>query len=198
MLEQCSSSLTSCCFNLLNSGAASRGNSSEAGSVHAPEAAGGGAEQPAGDAGGRGGEQEERGEASFHPAGSGLYKAFRAGDHQELNLVSKNSTVQLYHFLSIFTPFHLQLADMKKKVEQEASLLEGAEENRKKAQRELDNLMLQLEEKTATYDKLDKTKTRLQQELDDLLVDQHNLRQVVSNLERKQKKFDQVTLCSKL
>ncbi|XP_037545903.1 myosin-9 isoform X1 [Nematolebias whitei] len=85
-----------------------------------------------------------------------------------------------------------QLADMKKKVEQEASSLEGAEENRKKAQRELDNLMLQLEEKTATYDKLDKTKTRLQQELDDLLVDQHNLRQVVSNLERKQKKFDQM------
>lgn len=60
-------------FNLLNSGAASRGNSSEAVFVHPPEAAGGGAAQPAGDAGGRGGEQEERGEASFHPAGSGLY-----------------------------------------------------------------------------------------------------------------------------
>lgn len=78
-------------------------------------------------------------------------------------------------------------------MEQEASSVEGAEEGRKKVQRELDNLMLQLEEKTAAYDKLDKTKTRLQQELDDVLVDQHNLRQVVSNLERKQKKFDQVT-----
>lgn len=104
MLEQCSSFLTSCCCNLLNSGAASRGNSSEAGSVHAPEAAGGGAEQPAGDAGGRGGEQEERGEASFHPAGSGLYEAFRAGDHQELNLVNKNSIVQLT--LSLPVHFH--------------------------------------------------------------------------------------------
>lgn len=75
--------------------------------------------------------------------------------------------------------------------------LEGAEEGRKKIQREVDSLTQQLEEKTASYDKLDKTKTRLQQELDDLLVDQDHLRQIVSNLERKQKKFDQVSRCSK-
>ncbi|XP_041839151.1 LOW QUALITY PROTEIN: myosin-9-like [Melanotaenia boesemani] len=85
-----------------------------------------------------------------------------------------------------------QLAEMKKKVEQEACLLEGTEEGRKKVQRELDSTTQQLEEKTAAYDKLDKTKTRLQQELDDLLVDQDNLRQIVSNLEKKQKKFDQM------
>ncbi|KAM4594319.1 myosin-9-like [Fundulus diaphanus] len=85
-----------------------------------------------------------------------------------------------------------QLADMKKKVEQEAVSLEGAEESRKKLQRDMDQIMQQLEEKTAAYDKLDKTKTRLQQELDDLLVDQDHLRQIVSNLERKQKKFDQM------
>lgn len=72
--------------------------------------------------------------------------------------------------------------------------LEGAEEGRKRVQREVDTTMQQLEEKTAAYDKLDKTKTRLQQELDDLLVDQDHLRQIVSNLEKKQKKFDQV-LC---
>lgn len=82
---------------------------------------------------------------------------------------------------------------MKKKLEQEAMSLEGAEEGRKKIQREVDGVMQQLEEKTAAYDKLDKTKTRLQQELDDLLVDQDHLRQIVSNLERKQKKFDQVS-----
>lgn len=86
-----------------------------------------------------------------------------------------------------------QLADMKKKLEHEASSLEGAEENRKKIQRELESMTLQLEEKTAAYDKLDKTKTRLQQELDDLMVDQDHLRQIVSNLEKKQKKFDQVS-----
>ncbi|XP_021164077.2 myosin-9 isoform X2 [Fundulus heteroclitus] len=85
-----------------------------------------------------------------------------------------------------------QLADMKKKVEQEAISLEGAEESRKKLQRDMDEIMQQLEEKTAAYDKLDKTKTRLQQELDDLLVDQDHLRQLVSNLERKQRKFDQM------
>ncbi|KAM4584658.1 myosin-9-like [Odontesthes bonariensis] len=85
-----------------------------------------------------------------------------------------------------------QLAEMKKKVEQEATSLEGSEEGRKRAQRELDSIVQQLEEKTAAYDKLDKTKTRLQQELDDLLVDQDHLRQIVSNLEKKQKKFDQM------
>ncbi|MEQ2220641.1 Myosin-9 [Ilyodon furcidens] len=85
-----------------------------------------------------------------------------------------------------------QLAEMKKKVDQEAVSLQGAEEGRKKIQREMDNIMQQLEEKTAAYDKLDKTKTRVQQELDDLLVDQDNLRQIVSNLEKKQKKFDQM------
>uniref|UniRef100_A0A3B5LMI1 Myosin tail domain-containing protein n=1 Tax=Xiphophorus couchianus TaxID=32473 RepID=A0A3B5LMI1_9TELE len=67
-----------------------------------------------------------------------------------------------------------------------------AEESRKKLQREMDNIVQQLEEKTSAYDKLDKTKTRLQQELDDLLVDQDHLRQIVSNLEKKQKKFDQM------
>lgn len=81
---------------------------------------------------------------------------------------------------------------MKKKLEQEALSLEGAEEGRKRIQREMENVMQQLEEKTVAYDKLHKTNTRLQQEVDDLMVDQDNLRQIVSTLERKQKKFDQV------
>lgn len=81
---------------------------------------------------------------------------------------------------------------MKKKAEQDVGALEAAEEGRKKFQRELETLSQRLEEKSAAYDKLDKTKTRLQQELDDLQVDQDHLRQIVSNLEKKQKKFDQV------
>ncbi|XP_053181420.1 myosin-9-like [Scomber japonicus] len=85
-----------------------------------------------------------------------------------------------------------QLAEMKKKLEQEASTLEGTEEGRKRIQRDLDGVQQQLEEKCSAYDKLDKTKRRLQQELDDLLVDQDHLRQIVSNLEKKQKKFDQM------
>ncbi|KAJ3615221.1 hypothetical protein NHX12_018789 [Muraenolepis orangiensis] len=85
-----------------------------------------------------------------------------------------------------------QLAEMKKKMEQESLFLEGSEENRKRVQREMDSLAQQMEEKSSAYEKLDKTKTRLQQELDDLIVDQDHLRQIVSNLERKQKKFDQM------
>ncbi|CAL8333707.1 unnamed protein product [Merluccius merluccius] len=85
-----------------------------------------------------------------------------------------------------------QLVEMKKKMEQEALSLEGSEEGRKRIQREMDAIVQQLEEKSSAYDKLDKTKTRLQRELDDLMVDQDHLRQIVSNLERKQKKFDQM------
>ncbi|CAL8302424.1 unnamed protein product [Merluccius merluccius] len=85
-----------------------------------------------------------------------------------------------------------QLAEMKKKVEQEACCLESAEEGKKRLQRDLEGVNQRMEEKCAAFDKLDKTKTRLQQELDDLLVDQDHLRQIVSNLEKKQKKFDQM------
>uniref|UniRef100_A0A672LXD2 Myosin-9 n=1 Tax=Sinocyclocheilus grahami TaxID=75366 RepID=A0A672LXD2_SINGR len=86
----------------------------------------------------------------------------------------------------------LQLTDMKKKVEQEASFLESTEETKKRVQRDLEAVTLRLDERCTAYDKLDKTKTRLQQELDDMQVDQDHLRQIVSNLEKKQKKFDQM------
>lgn len=86
----------------------------------------------------------------------------------------------------------MQLAEMKKKLEQDAGCLETAEEGKKKLLRDFEATTQRLEEKCAAYDKLDKTKNRLQQELDDLLVDQDHLRQIVSNLEKRQKKFDQV------
>uniref|UniRef100_A0A673CAY7 Myosin-9 n=1 Tax=Sphaeramia orbicularis TaxID=375764 RepID=A0A673CAY7_9TELE len=85
-----------------------------------------------------------------------------------------------------------QLAELKKKLEQDAGCLESAEEGKKRFQRDLEATNQRLEEKCAAYEKLDKTKTRIQQELDDLLVDQDHLRQIVSNLEKKQKKFDQM------
>ncbi|XP_069381002.1 myosin-9-like isoform X2 [Paralichthys olivaceus] len=85
-----------------------------------------------------------------------------------------------------------QLVEMKKRVEQDAGCLETAEEGKKRLQRDLEATNQRLEEKCAAFDKMDKTKTRLQQELDDLLVDQDHLRQIVSNLEKKQKKFDQM------
>lgn len=85
-----------------------------------------------------------------------------------------------------------QLVEMKKKMEQEVGSLENAEEGKKRVQRDLESVTQRLEERSVAYDKLDKTKTRLQQELDDMVVDQDHLRQIVSNLEKKQKKFDQV------
>ncbi|KAG1930685.1 myosin-10 [Pimephales promelas] len=85
-----------------------------------------------------------------------------------------------------------QLVEMKKKVEQEAQSLESLEDGKKKLQREVEGIMQQFEERRAGYDKLEKTKTRLQRELDDVLVNQDHLRQTVLELERKQKKFDQM------
>ncbi|XP_075998939.1 myosin-9-like isoform X2 [Genypterus blacodes] len=85
-----------------------------------------------------------------------------------------------------------QLAELRKKVEQDSGCLESAEEGKKRLQRDLEGTNQRLDEKCLAYEKLDKTKTRVQQELDDLLVDQDHLRQIVSNLEKKQKKFDQM------
>ncbi|XP_014048943.2 myosin-9 isoform X2 [Salmo salar] len=85
-----------------------------------------------------------------------------------------------------------QLAEIKKKSEQEAGCLENAEEGKKRLQRDLEGLSQRMEEKCSAFEKLDKTKTRLQQELDDMVVDQDHLRQIVTNLEKKQKKFDQM------
>lgn len=70
--------------------------------------------------------------------------------------------------------------------------IEGLEENKKKLLKDMELLSQRLEEKAMAYDKLEKTKNRLQQELDDLIVDLDHQRQIVSNLEKKQKKFDQV------
>lgn len=77
-------------------------------------------------------------------------------------------------------------------MEQESANLEISEEGKRKLQREMENLNQCLEEKSSAYDKLEKTKVRLQCELDDMLVGQDHLRQIVQELERKQRKFDQV------
>jgi len=65
---------------------------------------------------------------------------------------------------------------------------------KKKLQKDLERSSQRLEEKSIAFEKMEKTKTRLQQELDDLTVDLDHQRQIVSNLEKKQKKFDQVRM----
>ncbi|KAF4080350.1 hypothetical protein AMELA_G00169200 [Ameiurus melas] len=88
--------------------------------------------------------------------------------------------------------FQTQMSELRKKLEQEAANLEASEEAKRKLQREMENLNQCVEVKSSAYDKLEKTKVRLQRELDDMLVGQDQLRQIVQELERKQKKFDQM------
>uniref|UniRef100_A0A8D0KP07 Myosin heavy chain 10 n=1 Tax=Salvator merianae TaxID=96440 RepID=A0A8D0KP07_SALMN len=95
------------------------------------------------------------------------------------------ATLICYHSLT-------QLADAKKKVDDDLGTIEGLEESKKKLLKDMEILGQRLEEKAMAYDKLEKTKNRLQQELDDLMVDLDHQRQIVSNLEKKQKKFDQL------
>lgn len=73
--------------------------------------------------------------------------------------------------------------------------MELLEEGKKRLQRDLEAANSEYEEKASAYDKLDKSRGRLQQELEDVLMDLDGQRQLVSNLEKKQKKFDQVSLC---
>ena len=70
--------------------------------------------------------------------------------------------------------------------------MEGLEDVKRKLMKDVELTSQRLEEKTMAMDKMEKTKNRLQQELDDLMVDLDHQRQIVSNLEKKQKKFDQV------
>ncbi|KAM8723839.1 myosin-10-like isoform 1-T1 [Acanthopagrus schlegelii] len=85
-----------------------------------------------------------------------------------------------------------QLSESKKKLEDDSGVIDGLEEVKKKLQKDLELTSQRLEEKTIGFEKMEKTKTRLQQELDDITVDLDHQRQIVSNLEKKQKKFDQM------
>uniref|UniRef100_A0A8D0A546 Myosin-10 n=1 Tax=Sander lucioperca TaxID=283035 RepID=A0A8D0A546_SANLU len=85
-----------------------------------------------------------------------------------------------------------QLSESKKKLEDDVGTIDGLEETKKKLQKDLELASQRLEEKTIGFEKMEKTKTRLQQELDDLTVDLDHQRQIVSSLEKKQKKFDQM------
>uniref|UniRef100_A0A8D0ACR4 Myosin-10 n=1 Tax=Sander lucioperca TaxID=283035 RepID=A0A8D0ACR4_SANLU len=86
----------------------------------------------------------------------------------------------------------IQLSESKKKLEDDVGTIDGLEETKKKLQKDLELASQRLEEKTIGFEKMEKTKTRLQQELDDLTVDLDHQRQIVSSLEKKQKKFDQM------
>lgn len=87
-----------------------------------------------------------------------------------------------------------QVSDYKKKLDELSGTVELLEEGKKRLQRDLEAANGEYEEKASAYDKVEKSRGRLQQELEDVLMDLDSQRQLVSNLEKKQKKFDQVSL----
>ena len=66
-----------------------------------------------------------------------------------------------------------------------------AEESERRLQRDLEGTNRHLEERCAAYEKLVKKDTCMQQELDNLLGKQAHLQQIIIDLEKNQKKFDQ-------
>ncbi|XP_071814325.1 uncharacterized protein [Apostichopus japonicus] len=88
------------------------------------------------------------------------------------------------------TTLQTQLADARRKQEEDSKSLEQVEENLKKANRENDENVNRIAEMTAAHEKLLKTKNRLQGELDDITLDLEKERNMVSTLEKKQRKFD--------
>uniref|UniRef100_A0AAY5F1T5 Myosin heavy chain 11 n=1 Tax=Electrophorus electricus TaxID=8005 RepID=A0AAY5F1T5_ELEEL len=83
-------------------------------------------------------------------------------------------------------------ADAKKKLARFSSSMELLEETKKRLQRDLEAASSALEEKGAACDKLEKSRNQLQLELEDVLVDLNNQRQLISNLDKRQRKFDQM------
>ncbi|CAB1350324.1 unnamed protein product, partial [Coregonus sp. 'balchen'] len=85
---------------------------------------------------------------------------------------------------------NMQLSDCKKRLDEQQGTVELLEDGKKRLQRDLEAANSQYEEKACAYDKLEKNRIRLQQELEDILMDLDNQRTLVSNLEKKQRKFD--------
>ncbi|KAG0411031.1 hypothetical protein HPB47_011840, partial [Ixodes persulcatus] len=85
-----------------------------------------------------------------------------------------------------------QVADAKKKADEEGEQLALAEDARKKSQKDTEALQRQLQELQGLADKLDKSKRKLQAEVEDVNVELESQRTKVVELEKKQRKFDQL------
>ncbi|CAN8030210.1 unnamed protein product, partial [Ixodes persulcatus] len=84
------------------------------------------------------------------------------------------------------------VADAKKKADEEGEQLALAEDARKKSQKDTEALQRQLQELQGLADKLDKSKRKLQAEVEDVNVELESQRTKVVELEKKQRKFDQL------
>lgn len=83
------------------------------------------------------------------------------------------------------------MLDYKKRLEEGATLIEASEDSKKRMARDMDTFQQRIDALVAENEKLNKSKKKLQVELEDLNVELETHRSNVSNMEKKQKKFDQ-------
>lgn len=83
-----------------------------------------------------------------------------------------------------------QLAELKRKAQEDGDLLLQSEEIRKKLKLDCETLQNKLDESISNYSKLEKSKKKLQSEVEDLTVELETQRTKISELEKKQRKFD--------
>lgn len=88
---------------------------------------------------------------------------------------------------------NVQLAEAKKRAEDEAEAAVAFEEARKRCLKDIEALQRQVEELQAANDKLDKSRKKIQAELEDSTIELEVQRAKVQELEKKQKNFDKVT-----
>ena len=91
----------------------------------------------------------------------------------------------------IFPSLPKQIVELKKRLDEDAGMMESYEEGKKKIQRDNENLQGQCESLQAENDKLQKSKKKLQAEVEDLGMELDNQRSNLLSMEKKQRKFDQ-------
>lgn len=86
----------------------------------------------------------------------------------------------------------MQLADLKRQMEEVNAAVEAGEETRRKMQRELENATQRERAKEEEKDRVERQKERLREEIEDMTIALQRERQNCTALEKRQKKFDQV------
>ncbi|XP_074647185.1 uncharacterized protein LOC141903116 [Tubulanus polymorphus] len=84
-----------------------------------------------------------------------------------------------------------QVADMKKKSDEDLQVIDTLEDSKKKVLRDLDGHVQRNEGLQSQNDKLERSRKRLQTEVEDLTLALDTQRNNISQLEKRQKKFDQ-------
>ncbi|KAK7939310.1 hypothetical protein WMY93_002636 [Mugilogobius chulae] len=85
-----------------------------------------------------------------------------------------------------------QLSDLKRRLDEASSAVDSLEEQKKRLHRDLEMSQSEAEEKASALDKVERSRVRLQQDLEDVLMELEAQRQLTANLDKKQRRFDQL------